>query len=761
MLVQANDRSQMERRGFVILGVLVLAYGFLSGFRTVTDYDLGWQLATGRWIVEHHQVPSTDVLSYTAAGQPWIYPVGAELLLYGVFIIGGYWLLSLLGAVTCAGTVALLLRRASVFAIPLALIAAPRVAARTTPRAEMFTTILFAAFLSILWQFFETGEAPLWVLPGLMVLWVNLHLGFAAGLALVGGYIGLEGLELIFAGDRRTRAIERFRRALPWLVLVPVATLVNPWGWKLYSALARQSAAMSLHSQIIAEWTSVRVNWTTLAAGLSIREVSGPSVLLIVAGALTAMRAFSQLQVGAAALLLGASYLGMRHARLQALAACVIVVIGGKVLCRAWSALSRQIPDRRLKTALGSAGVAAFAVLLVFRCSEVVSGSYYRNSTDLGSFGLGLSWWFPERAAEFIEREHVPGEILHTYDSGGFVAWRLGRYYPDYVDGRAIPFGKERIDRLNLLLQSPSSSEEWQREADRYGINTILIPLGRFDGVQFFPVLRDFCSSAAWRPVYMDEVSAVFVRSGPKSSPLLQRFAVDCQTVALPAGGGRGSRDFNAWANAAALLAALGRDSDALAAANEGLAIDPRSAFLHFTKANLSLKSGDMPSAAAEIQTAVALYPSEATWSGLARLEESRGNAPAAIAALHESAEYSPRPYSAYFNIASMQLRNRQPREALQSLQAAEAALPDDIDGANRNYFAANVAHMRSVAWRMLGDVGKAVAYDEEASRLIPQRPEIWNELAILYGMQNRAEDAGRAKQTAEAISSDSATASK
>jgi len=47
----------------------------------------------------------------------------------------------------------------------------------------MYTEILFAAFLSVLCiPSFRRG--PLWLLPILMCLWTNLHLGFIAGLGL-------------------------------------------------------------------------------------------------------------------------------------------------------------------------------------------------------------------------------------------------------------------------------------------------------------------------------------------------------------------------------------------------------------------------------------------------------------------------------------------------------------------------------------------------------------------------------------------------
>ena len=64
---------------------IALVYAFAAGLKTIAHFDLGWQ-----WIVEHHQIPSTEVFTYTAAGQPWIYPVGSGLLFYGLYLLGGY-----------------------------------------------------------------------------------------------------------------------------------------------------------------------------------------------------------------------------------------------------------------------------------------------------------------------------------------------------------------------------------------------------------------------------------------------------------------------------------------------------------------------------------------------------------------------------------------------------------------------------------------------------------------------------------------------
>ena len=64
--------------------------------------------------------------------------------------------------------------------------------------------------------------------------------------------------------------------------------------------------------------------------------------------------------------------------------------------------------------------------LACLRSADLVSNRSYLGSTDLGSFGMGLSWWFPERAATFLEREDIPAQIFNTYNEGGSFHLALG-----------------------------------------------------------------------------------------------------------------------------------------------------------------------------------------------------------------------------------------------------------------------------------------------------------------------------------------------
>lgn len=742
--------APFQRRLFLLLGAIALAYAFLAGLRTLTDYDLFWQMATGRWIAQHHAVPSVDVFSYTAAGQPWIYPVGSGLIFYGTFLLRGYVLLSWLGALACVGTVAILLRRGTALSAAIAIFAVAPIAARTTPRADMFTVLLFAAFLSLLWEQYQTGQARLWLLPVLMAAWVNLHLGFVAGLGLVAAYLGMEALRLL--GSERAVALAHLRRAWAWALATLVATLLNPWGWNLYVALYRQESAMRLHSEWITEWGATTLNAQSLRYLADVRSWQSSFYILLLIAAAALAFAIVQKQIGAALLLLAAAYVGIQHARMHALFACVVVVIGGAVLSRALPRLETLLPDARLRAICASGCAALLILLAVVRSADLVSNRRYFGSTETGNFGAGLSWWYPERAARFILSESLPSEVFNTYNSGGFVAWALGPKYRDFIDGRAIPFGPGVFDRQQAFLNSPPSSPMWQPGSPGNAINIILATLGRYDGIQFFPYLPDFCNSQQWAPVYLDEVSAVFVRRTPATEPLIQRLQVNCATVLLPGpseNAGRASR-FNQWANALAVLSALGRNNEALAAANNALAIYPESAIVRFMRGNLLAAMGYVPQAEQDYLISVSAEPTDVTWMQLARLYRSQGQAGKAIDALNHAVEVSKTPYNALIELASLYMGARRPADALRILDEAERQAPPAMGV--RNLYLANVAEGKAAACNAMGDPARAIAYQEQATRLSPNDAELWKHLANLYAAQGRTADAQQAQQRAESL---------
>ncbi|MGO8794938.1 MAG: tetratricopeptide repeat protein [Candidatus Sulfotelmatobacter sp.] len=736
----------------MLLSAVSLIYALFAGLRTVSDYDIFWQMATGRWIVQHHSVFSTDVFSYTAPGQPWIYPVGSGLLFYAAYLVGGYGLISWLGAIACVGTIGLLLRRGSAVTAALAIIAVPAIAARTSPRADMFSVVLFAAFVSILWEQYETGTGKLWVLPLLMMAWVNLHLGFIAGVALVCAYVALEVIRL-YDTTRRRATGKILKTALLWLAATLFATLVNPWGWGIYRALFRQEAAMAVHAERITEWAGISFTSSTLEQALSIHDPasSGEWLLLLAAGAVAI--AILRRRWPEAILLAVAVWMTIRHVRFFALLACVVAIVGSAVLASALNTTRSWIRDKRLESILAGGAAAALILLAGLRSVDLASNRYYFNGSEISSFGAGLSWWFPERALAFTEHENLPAQVFNGYEAGGFVVWRLGTKYRDYIDGRAIPFGPDLFNHLQQVLQSPPDSESWQHEADLYGINTVVLSLARYEGLKFVgAVLPQYCASESWRPVYLDEVSAVFVRRLPQTQALIERFPVDCSTAPLPAAAHARNQgeEFNRWANAAAVFLTLQRNREAAVASAKALSIFSESAPVWYVRGSALLLTGHPREAEQSLLQSAALQVNVSTWTELADLYRSQKRFPAAIDALERLALISPDPSDVLVLLGYTHLDAGHPKDALQAFDRAERALPVPANNAPL----AAVNNGRAVASSMLGDLARATSFEERAVSLAPQTSDYWNQLARFYTLQGRAPDAARAGERAAALTS-------
>jgi tetratricopeptide (TPR) repeat protein len=748
--------------------VLAILYAFLAGFHTVHDYDLGWQLATGRWVAEHHQVPRVDVFSYTAQGKPWTYPVVSGLIFHFLHRLGGYEALSWLTGIALALTAFLLTRQRSLATAALAIIAVPVLADRSAARADLFSTVLFAAFMALLWSYHRRvsgagSEAPsflarwggLWLLPLLAAAWVNLHLGFVAGLGLCAAYVLVEALELPFA-ERRAAALERLRRAWPWLAGAAVAIVLNPWGFGILTALVRQQEAMKTHSVWIDEWAGLRISASMLEQALLLRDPDGAIWWLLIAALLCAVVAAGRRQFGAAILLAGSVYVTVRSLRFEALAAAIIVVVGGSVVSDAVGALRRSdVPAltgaRRfvLSPVPPLAVVLCFALLSGVRISDLVTDRLYLSSPTTMNFGSGLSWWFPEDALAFVQRERLPRNIFNDYNTGGYLTWRAPEY-PVYIDGRAIPFGAEHFYRAVYdLPNQPPDSAAWQQEADARGINTLIISIARYDGLEYFPNLRDFCDSQSWRPVYLDEVSAVFLRRRPENQALIERLEVSCDRVTFtpPADGSR-AEQFNFWLNSAVVLEALGRSQESMQALQSAHRIFPDNGDVHYMFGVALMNSYRQQGAERELRRAIELNPTESTWSMLAQLLVSERRLPEAAEAARKSAELSSHPQQIYLGLAKLYLDMGQPQKALDAFDdASRFDIFANDSGSIAAEVHAQVAEGQARAWWALGERDRAIDLQKKATEFTPQNSARWKQLAGLYQAQGRTDEAQRAME--------------
>jgi tetratricopeptide (TPR) repeat protein len=746
--------ERTRRRAAWTLFGLALAYAFVAGLRTVADFDVGWLLSLGRYLVTHHAVPRTDVLSYTAYGTPWIYPPFGGALLYLVYTVGGFAALSWINAFACTAVVAVTIGRPRLLTCALAILAVPSIAFRTAPRAELFTTFFFAAYLALLWKHRreeKAGKGHLWLLPLMMLVWVNAHSGFTAGIALLGAYVAVELLEFCFA-SRRFAAVARLKAAAPWIVLSVLATAMNSWGIGVYRALAAHNKLAEFQSAVVSEWAAMRLTPASFAGALQLRDPNSGYWWLLVFAGLAAATALYRRQFGEALLLAAAAYLSVEHVRFQALFVIVVIVIAGEVFSRPLFPSHK----RSMRTAVAAAATVIIAALALLHMADTITDRSYLANGELSSFGAGLSWWYPQGATQFIASNALPAQIFHDYASGGYLTLRLGPKYPDFADGRGIPFPLEVLTEQSTLVESPPDSALWTQEADRYGINTIILSLARIGGLEHVP-LREYCESSGWKPVYLDDVSIVLVRNRPENQSWIERFKIDCANYRItpPNTDLSTARDradaYNFYANTASIDYVLGRDHDAFEAASHAEALFKDDPGLPLLVGQLLQANGKLPEAEAQYRRALRMHPTDTAWFLLAQLMLAQKNYPQAASALKHAADLALFPAGRYQLLGNVDLAMHRPKEALAAFDSAErfgqklAPLP------NYASFNANVAEGRGRAWLALQDAGRATAFLEQSARLAPD-PQRWNLLADCYSAQGRTAEAEQARARAREL---------
>ena len=764
---------------FIVLASVAVVYALFAGLRTAADFDLGWQLASGRYVLQQHAIPSVDVLSYTANGKPWVYPPFGGVMLYLWLQMGGFVALSWLGALACAGTVFLCTRQGSRAAAALAIVAVPAIAFRTSPRSELFTTVLFAAFLLILCRHYDSRRSSLWALPLLMLAWVNLHIGFVAGLAVIGAYLVMEASELFFAAPRPA-ALQRLRTAAPWLAASLAATLVNPWGWNVYRAVFLQNSAMSVHSKLIGEWSPVHFSSAAWLQAVSLRDPASADWWLLSVAAIAVVAALARKEIGSAVVLSVGAYEAISHLRMQGLFAILVCIIGGAVLARAIEAASAgasPAPEANGKSSIWAgegvflrdpratrmaewamAGLLAIAVAV--RVADLVSDRFYLFSDQISVFGAGESWWFPERAADFLLRENLPGNVFGDYNLGGYLTWKIGQQYPDYFDGRFLPFGESLFSRHAELVASALDSADWQQEADARNIQTVIFSTSRFGGLANFPLQED-CMAMKWSPVYLDQVAAIFVRNTPANAALIQRLGISCHTISpralspaasAPDGPSRAAQaeKYEALMNRASIFYVLERDKEAYADIAEAEKTYRQDPDLHLLKAQLARAEGNLPEAESEFTASLALRPTDSGWFSLAEVYATEKKYDAALASLQSAIALSEVDYERYRALGKLYLLMSRPSDALVAFREAQRRSPFRgglaAMGADFN---ARVSEGEASADRALGDFAGAVVAQRAAINFAANDASRWQTLADLYGAAGQQEEAAKARQHA------------
>jgi hypothetical protein len=441
--------------------------------------DLAYHLRVGQLMVAEHAVPRTDVLAWTTAGRPWLdQNWGAQLVLYGIWRLGGVPLLTVVSAALTVASWALVAaacrrRTADLRLVAGAVLAGYAVsAAAFSVRPELFSLLLFAAELYLL-EVARARPRVALVIPLLMPLWANLHGAFVVG-------IGLLVIEALAAAWRRDRA-----GAVRYL-LVTVAgiagLLVNPWGVRVLG-YAVSLPTNQVVTRIVSEWGPT--NPRHLTGILAV----GALGLLVVA----LVRAQAPGRVPEQLL---------RMAVLGGLALWAVrgVAWFGLALPIALCALARERPPR---PAADDRGTPAVSVLVL----AVLAVALAAAAPPLGRTLFGPRpemTYAPVAAADWLAANPQPGRMLNFQPWGSYLELRLGPEVQVAFDSRIELPPADRWDRYQAVL---SGRWDTERLLDDWGVGHVV--MSRRSASALAELLE---RSGRWRVAFASEDQRVYVR---------------------------------------------------------------------------------------------------------------------------------------------------------------------------------------------------------------------------------------------------------
>lgn len=493
---------------FLVLLGLFIFRALSPGASGVTDPDYYWHVSYGEWILEHGALPTHDFWSWTFEGSPyrltqWLGEVSMGLANQ----LGGLSGTSALAGLLVALTVTASYRAARCYldnriAALLIAIACNMILFSLAARPHQFSHLSLAVLSWILASFFTGNKRALYWLPALFLLWVNLHGGYAFGLAYLGLTFMLAAAEAYVTHDKSALRTTLLPLAL-WSFFGLVATLINPYGWHAWEYVVEVGQLKSSSLGVVDEWAPL--NFRT-DAGFGFFMITS----LVCVAMITSLRrpAMSQLLNVIALMALGWSTVRLSLMVTPLMVPFLAAAFRHTPLYTLAFDGASRIYDQDLRF------TRAFVLLAAV---IVVSVGLARNDAKLVAEHTASV--FPVREAAFIKEHGIDGRFMNTPEAGGYLIRELGAKVS--IDSRLDLYGDRALfDMLFALRGEPG----WREYVQRMDADVALIN-------NKSPLRHHLEGSGLYRPVFEGPSYTVFVR--PDAYPTLPTVTLTPSTKAI------------------------------------------------------------------------------------------------------------------------------------------------------------------------------------------------------------------------------------
>lgn len=450
----------------------------------IHDPDMWWHLKVGQYIFENGSVPKTDFFSFSNNGHPWIaHEWGSELLYYmsyklwqfrGLFTVN---ILFLSAAYFILGRLIHLRTDKDLTVTTVVLVICTVFSSLFWVfRPHLLAYLFFIVYIYIL-ELYIRGKNFLWILPVLMVFWVNMHGSFIMGVVLICIYL-FSGL---FAVNRQRLVSPNWNKTqlkqlTVILGLVITAIMINPNTVKMYyyPFFTMNSKAITDN---IKEWSSPNFHELIFKAFLAYMFMVY-TVLII---------SKKRIRLPDIIMLGLFTYLAMFGARNIAL----FMFVTGPVL---GAHLAGFLPRERPQRQLPAVNWLVLLAVVIYGIMSFPPQMTIDEKVDKDRF--------PYDAVQYMKSHNLRGSLFNDYTWGGYLLWTRYPDNPVFIDGRAdIYEDKVLPEYMRIIKLKPDAYQLLQKYNPEY----ILIPPAA-------PINHLIKDKGDWQEVYRDKVAVLYAR---------------------------------------------------------------------------------------------------------------------------------------------------------------------------------------------------------------------------------------------------------
>ena len=458
--------------------------------------DFWHHLARGRAMAEQGAVVNHDLFTYTVAGQPfqdtnWL----TQLLYHVLFTAGGLPLVQVVNAAVLAAMIALLValcrRRVGSLTLAAGLGAFAFVGLwqLLLIRPQTFSLLFFVILLAAL-ERADVRRRWLLLPPPLLALWVNLHGAFPIGLVLIGCYLAAAAGEAWWARGRDAWRDPRVGALAACLAVSTAATLLNPYGWRVYEYVGQTSSVAA--ARRIDEWVPPGLH-------LLVSKVWVLSVLgLVVLFALPGRRPRARDVVLVCCFL----PLACGSVRMVAWWLLICAPVAAARLAAVLPAKHLAEPDAGRPTTGNSVAFAALAVAAVLSLPGLervnpllmIPGRRHRTEADL------------QAAADALRRHRPEGRLFSRFEWGEYLGWALAPHYRIFMDGRIEIYPDRVWGEYTAVTRGRA---DWERILRGYEVDCLLLDTQGGYHTDLLPLVE---ASPAWERAFASGRVVGFLR---------------------------------------------------------------------------------------------------------------------------------------------------------------------------------------------------------------------------------------------------------